>query len=162
MASTQIKVDIPTGIQAADVVLTDEVTTAIQNSALSVERRAKNLAPKMTGTLKRSLTSEVTTINGVPSGIVGSPLKYARAMEYGAGPSAIKPQKPFTPPSAPILAYAAKKGLTTQEGWALWQSIRKKGIKPHPFLVPAFDEKQQSITERIQAAIQTAVERMRG
>lgn len=151
MASTQITVNIPEGLKTADVALAEEVITAIRNSSLSVERGAKSLAPKMTGTLKRSITSEVTTISGVPTGIVGSPLKYAPSVEFGS--------KPHTPPSGPILAYANKKGIN---GWALWQSIRKKGTKAHPFLVPTFDEKKQSITERLQKAIQTAAERMRG
>lgn len=145
---TQVKVNLPPGIHAADALLSTEVTTAIRESAMLIEAEAKRMVPVATGTLRRSINSAVAPIGGVPSGIVSAPVSYASSVEYGT--------KPHTPPSQPILRYAERKG---GNGWAMWQSIRKKGTKPHPYMVPSFEAKKDLVVTRLQKALQTVAQR---
>lgn len=145
----QVSVQIPAGLDQGAVILSEEVTTAIKNASLSIEREAKHLVPVDTGTLRRSLTSTVAPIGGKPTGIVGTALSYAASVEFGS--------KPHTTPSAPIFRYAERKG---GDGWAMWAAIKKHGTKPHPYLVPAFDAKREATIQRIQKGLKAAIERM--
>ncbi len=56
-----------------------QVERALMNAALLVERDAKELVPVDTGTLKRSITHEVTA----STAFVGSNIEYAPHVELG-------------------------------------------------------------------------------
>jgi HK97 gp10 family phage protein len=147
----EIRLTIPPGLHTGSVLLSEEVGKALQNATLTVEAEAKQMAPKATGTLRRSITSAVKPISGTPAGIVSAPVRYAQAVEYGS--------KPHTPPLQPVQRWAKRKGLP---GGAVWMSIRKRGTKPHPFMEPAFTNNKESVIAMLHKALQMVVERMRG
>lgn len=100
----------------------DEVLLFIQNEA------ATN-APWDRGLLSGSIAIEKKSRF---EATVGSDLIYAKAMEYGSQ------QNPWTPPLDPIKKWAKRKGIPEEFVFAIWKSISTKGIKPHPYLIPAF------------------------
>ena len=58
---------------------------ALGQACAIVERSAKEKAPRDTGALRRSITSEVTREDGALVGNVFTPLEYAPYVEYGTG-----------------------------------------------------------------------------
>ena len=66
--------------QAAKLVK-PEMRTAMQRSVLMVQREAQRETPVVTGTLRRSLTTEATPERGT----VGTNIPYARAVHDGRG-----------------------------------------------------------------------------
>jgi Bacteriophage HK97-gp10, putative tail-component len=73
-------------LQGAEPLVRQELGLAMQRSVLALENRAKGLAPVKTGTLRRSITSEVRSAGGSITGIVGTNVPYARYVEEGRGP----------------------------------------------------------------------------
>lgn len=56
---------------------------AVEAGALIVETDAKIAAPVLTGTLRRSLHTEVTSSDGQAEALVGTDVPYARRLEFG-------------------------------------------------------------------------------
>ena len=114
----------------------DEVIEATGNElARLVRNRATTLAPFFQGILSTSID-----IERVDEGWdVGTNVPYARAMEEGT--------KPFTPPLEPLKEWAKIQLGDESLGVAVWQSIRKKGIQAHPYLVPALEEVMKDATK---------------
>ena len=63
----------------------DKVKRAIGTACATVERTAKEKAPKGEGELRRSITSKVEEIGGEAIGTVYTPIFYAPYVEYGTG-----------------------------------------------------------------------------
>ena len=92
---------------------------------------------KPTGTLKRSIRAELVGLNSVE---VGTNLEYGVYVEYGTGIYAFGGQGRASTPEHPIpWTYRGSDGLfyTTE------------GVKPRPFLIPAFNSKKHNITKYI-------------
>lgn len=110
------------------------LTPAIGRACALVERSAKEKAPKGTGALRRSITSEV---NGT-TGIIYTPLEYAPYIEYGTG-------------------LFAESGGRTDVPWCYqddegnWHST--SGQKPRPFMRPALNENRKEIIRVIKEGI---------
>ena len=107
------------------------IRRAMGKACALVERSAKQKAPKDTGALRRSITSEVTG-NGIDIiGTVYTPLEYAPYVEYGTG------------------LFAESTGR--QDAWSYkddkgnWH--KTSGQKPQPFMRPALNENREKITE---------------
>lgn len=110
---------------------------ALGQACAIVERAAKEKAPKDTGALRRSITSEVTREGGELVGNVFTPLEYAPYVEYGTGLFAEKGGRKDVP-----WCYQDDKGE--------WHST--SGQKPQPFLRPAFDENRERIVRKLREA----------
>lgn len=95
-----------------------------------VEAEAKKKAPKDTGELRRSITSEVYEKGETFEGAVYTPLEYAPYIEYGTGLFAEKEGRQDVP-----WHYQDDKGE--------WHST--SGQHPQPFLRPALDENREAI-----------------
>ena len=149
MALAQVRLLVPKALEAMPAVLREEIDSAATDSGLLVSGLAKRLAPHATGNLRRSISSHVKPIGGNVAAIVAAAAKYARPVEYGS--------KPHTPPLAAIARWANRRGLNPG---AVWMTIRRQGTKPHPFMVPALEEKQASVIDIFTAGIRRAVERM--
>lgn len=110
-----------------DLISQDKIEQALGKACALLEREAKKKAPKDTGNLRRSITSEVSG----DEGIVYTPLEYAPYVEYGTG----------------IFA----EGGGRQDAWSYqddegnWHTTR--GQKPQPFMRPALDENRDKIVE---------------
>lgn len=110
---------------------TSGLGAAMGKACALVERSAKQKAPKDTGALRRSITSEVVTSGEDILGVVSTPLEYAPYIEYGTG------------------LFAESTGR--QDAWSYkddkgeWHST--SGQKPQPFMRPALNENRERITE---------------
>lgn len=110
------------------------LSQALGKACALVERSAKEKAPKDTGELRRSITSEVRGNEGV----IYTTLEYAPYVEYGTGLFAESGGRKDVP-----WHYQDDKGE--------WHTT--SGMKPQPFMRPALDENRERITEIIKGAI---------
>lgn len=112
--------------------LIDENTLekALGQACAVVEASAKQLAPKDTGELRRSIASRVEQQGDDFVGIVYTPLEYAPYVEYGTGLFAEEGGRADTPWS-----YQNDKG----------EWISTSGMKPQPYMRPALDENREEI-----------------
>lgn len=113
---------------------TTEYEAALGQACALVERTAKQKAPKDTGALRRSITSEVKGLEGV----VFTPLEYAPYIEYGTGLFAESGGRMDVP-------------WNYQDDQGNWHST--SGQKPQPFMRPALDENREEILRRLKEAV---------
>lgn len=110
----------------------EKVKESLGRACAVVEASAKTKAPKGTGELRRSITSEVRNINGEPEGVVFTPLEYAPYAEYGTG-------------------LFAEEGGRTDVPWSYqddegeWHST--SGQHPQPYMRPALNENKKKIAQ---------------
>lgn len=114
-----------------------EMRSALGRACATVERRAKELAPKGTGDLRRSITSEIVQDGGELTGVVFTPLEYAPYVEYGTGLFAEKGGRKDVP-----WCYQDEKGE--------WHTT--SGQHPQPFMRPALNEKREEVIRIIREA----------
>lgn len=117
----------------------EKIRQALGKSCALVERSAKEKAPKDTGALRRSITSEVRESGGEISGVVFTPLEYAPYVEYGTGLFAEGGNGRQDVP------------WNYQDDEGNWHST--SGQKPQPFMQPAFDENREKILRLIKEAL---------
>lgn len=102
-----------------------------------IEEDAKKNAPKDTGALRRSITSEIEKDNNSIRGVVFSNLEYAPYIEYGTG------------------LFASSGGRKTpwsyEDDEGNWHTTN--GMKPHPYLNPAIDDNRDKIIRMITEGI---------
>lgn len=110
---------------------------ALGQACAIVERSAKEKAPRDTGALRRSITSEVTREDGELVGNVFTPLEYAPYVEYGTGLFAESGGRKDVP-----WCYQDDKGE--------WHST--SGQKPQPFMRPALDENRERVVQKLREA----------
>lgn len=113
---------------------TVDLTQALGKACALVERTAKQLAPKDSGELRRSITSKVE--NNV--GVVSTPLEYAPYVEFGTGLFAEGGGRSDVP-----WCYQDDKGD--------WHST--SGQKPQPFMRPALNQNREKIIEILKEAM---------
>ena len=109
---------------------TGELEATLGKACALVERSAKELAPKDTGALRRSITSKVEGTEG----IIYTPLEYAPYIECGTGLFAENGGRADVPWN-----YKDDKGE--------WHST--SGIKPQPFMRPALNQNRENIIRLI-------------
>ena len=113
---------------------TEGLEAALGTACALVERSAKQKAPKDTGALRQSITSEVRDLEGV----VFTPLFYAPYVEYGTG------------------LFAEQGGRTDVPWWykddkGEWH--KTSGQHPQPFMRPALDENREQILRILKEAL---------
>lgn len=135
-----IKFDVDLeGIDKLDKLLDmRKIEAAVGKACAVVERAAKEKAPKDTGELRRSITSEVVTNFNEVEGVVFTPLEYAPYVEFGTGLFAETGGRSDVP-----WCYKDDKGE--------WHST--SGQKPQPFMRPALDENREKIKRVIAEGI---------
>ena len=118
-----------------DLIDEEQISRALGRACALIEREAKKKAPKDTGALRRSITSEVEGLEGT----VFTPLQYAPYVEYGTG------------------LFAEGGGGRTDVPWCYqddegnWHTT--SGQPPQPFMRPALDENVDKILEIIAEGI---------
>ena len=105
---------------------TSNFTPALQKACAVIERAAKQKAPKDTGALRRSITSEVNGLEGV----VFTNLEYAPYVEYGTGLFAENGGRADVP-------------WNYQDAAGNWHST--SGQHPQPFMRPALNENREKV-----------------
>ena len=121
-----------------DAIDDDTIRSAVGKACAVVERSAKEKAPKDTGALRRSITSEVTDEDGAIIGTIFTPLEYAPYVEYGTGLFAESGKGRQTP-------------WSYQDDEGNWHTTR--GQKPQPFMRPALDENREKIVRLIKEGV---------
>lgn len=107
-----------------------EYKEAVGKACALVERAAKEKAPKDTGELRRSITSDIKTEGDDIVGIVFTPLEYAPYIEYGTGLFAEEGGRKNVP-------------WHYQDDAGNWHSTN--GMKPQPYMRPALNENREEI-----------------
>lgn len=118
-----------------NIVDMSKINAALGKACALVERSAKEKAPKDTGALRRSITSEVK--DGV--GIVFTPLEYAPYVEFGTGLFAEDGNGRQDVP------------WNYQDDEGNWHST--SGQRPQPFMRPALNENRENIKRILKEAL---------
>lgn len=106
----------------------------LDKALLVVEEAARKKAPKDSGALRRSITSDRTGLTGM----VFTPSEYAPYVEYGTG------------------LYAEGGGRSDvpwhyQDDEGNWHTTY--GQHPHPFMRPALDENREKVTKILEEGL---------
>lgn len=107
---------------------------ALGKAGAVVERAAKQKAPKDSGALKRSITSEVDGLTCT----VYTPLEYAPYVEYGTGLYAESGGRKDVP-------------WKYQDDEGNWHTT--SGQHPQPFMRPALDENREKVTRILEEGL---------
>jgi phage gpG-like protein len=110
----------------------------------AVMREAKRLCPADTGTLQRSITLEMESVNGLPAAVVGSNLAYAIYVHEGTGLYSKRGAKLIRPVAKRSLAWPtinnSGKGRRRYKGGATAGytfAMTSRGSPGRPFLTDA-------------------------
>lgn len=122
-----------------DLIDMQQIQRAVGKACALVERTAKQKAPKDTGALRRSITSEVEREGNEMVGTVFTPLEYAPYVEFGTGLFAESGGRKDVP-------------WNYQDDKGEWHST--SGQKPQPFMRPALNENREQIKRILKEAIQ--------
>ena len=122
-----------------DISDTEELRQALGRACAIVEGAAKEIAPKDTGELRRSITSRIDEEDESLKGVVYTPLEYAPYVEYGTGLFA---ENGDGRQDVPWYYYDDEGNLR-----------RTSGQKPQPFLRPALNESREDILRELQGGL---------
>jgi HK97 gp10 family phage protein len=127
--------------------LGDALGAAVLSGANVIRNEAKRQAPYRTGTLKRSINSEIVESSPYrATAKIGTKLEYAAAIEFGSGLYGRK--------KAPIIIRPKnKRALFWKGAKHPVKRVVHPGVKPHPYLVPAFEAKKGAAVKEIGAAL---------
>jgi len=126
----------------SDIVVRQQMERTMYRSTEMIKNRARELVPVDTGNLRRSIRDIVQVGEREIKGIIGPTEPYGAPVEFGA--------RPHFPPVGALERWANKRGINP---WALAVSISRKGTRPHPFLIPAFEQFKNKIIEEFRNAI---------
>lgn len=118
------------------------IARTIQYATLLAEQVAKDGAPRDTGTLARSIVSELQPT----SARIYSPLVYAAVMEAGRRPGARMP-----PPGA-LAGWARRHGFSQGSLFVLARNIGRRGIQGRFFFRAAAEAIQAQLPALLQRA----------
>lgn len=118
----------------------DQIKQAMGKVCALVERTAKEKAPKDTGALRRSITSNVKEEADYIVGTIYTPLEYAPYVEYGTG------------------LFAENGNGRSDVPWSYkddegnWHST--SGQHPHPYMRPALTDNKEKILQIFEEAFE--------
>lgn len=118
----------------------DQIKQAMGRVCALVERTAKEKAPKDTGALRRSITSNVKEEADYIVGTIYTPLEYAPYVEYGTG------------------LFAENGNGRSDVPWSYkddegnWHSTF--GQNPHPYMRPALTDNKEKILQIFEEAFE--------
>jgi len=145
--------------------LKEDVGNEINASALKIENQAKRLAPVNLGQLRGSINTD--RINELTYSIAAN-ASYAPYVEFGTGPQISVPAD-FASYSQQFKGKSGGKFKDMVEALTLWVkrkgvgngkndkglayvialSILKKGMRPQPFLIPAYEMEKPKLIQRL-------------
>jgi hypothetical protein len=138
--------------RAALSVLPTTMHQAMQGSLLLVEADARRNVKRDSGRLQNSISYSITGSGANLTGRVGPSVKYGIYVERGRGPG-----RP--PPVAAVAAWARRHGVNP---FLVARAIGRKGVKPAPFLLPAFEKNRGRILDLFGKVAGRVVEVARG
>lgn len=153
-----------------------DIKDEVAASALKIQSDAKRNAPVNLGTLRQSiyLKSDVKN-NAQYSFTIGSSASYAPYVEFGTGGKVsipkgfesyasqfkVKSKGKFKEMVLALTEWVQKKGIASGKqsksvAYMIAVSILRKGLRPQPFLIPAFELEKIRLKTRIQKIIENA------
>lgn len=153
-----------------------EIKDEVAVSVLKIQSDAKKYAPVNLGMLRQSIyLLEKSNGPGKFLFSVGTNVKYAPYIEFGTGgkvsiPSGYesyashfktKTGGTFKEMLKALMMWVEKKGIANGKqsksvAYMIAVSILRKGLRPHPFLIPAFEQEKPKLKARILKLIQNA------
>ena len=153
-----------------------EIKDEVGASALKIYSDAKKLAPVNLNTLRGSIFFDSVSIS--PSQFmftVGAKARYAPYIEFGTGGKVSIPKGyesyasqfktktggTFKEMVKALMMWVEKKGIasgkqTKSAAYIIALSILRKGLRPQPFLIPAFEQEKPKLKLRIEKSIKNA------
>lgn len=135
-------IDFGQGLMVSERVVAEELRIAMVRSAAAVERDAKANVVVDTGTLRRSIATEVLPLEAR----IGSNQQHARPVEEGRRPGAPMP------PSGSLLGWMNRHGIPAEAEFVIRRAIARRGIPSRPYLVPALESNRRNIEREFAAA----------
>jgi HK97 gp10 family phage protein len=153
-----------------------DIKDEVAASALKIQSDAKRLAPVNLGTLRQSiyLDSEIKSDYQYKF-TIGSSVRYAPYIEFGTGGKVSIPKGfetyagqfktksggTFKEMLKALTEWVQKKGIANGKqsksvAYMIAISILRKGLRPHPFLIPAFEQEKIKLKATIQNVIKNA------
>jgi HK97 gp10 family phage protein len=136
--------DIINDLSRFQTAKTQEVKDVIHESALNIQKGAKRRCPVDTGRLRASIAFEPVGQLGLTMQ-VGTKVKYAPYVEWGTGVFASL--EGYQGRQTPWRYPATRGGALTGE------FVYTRGSKPHPFLIPAFEEEKPRFIRAVREAL---------
>jgi HK97 gp10 family phage protein len=164
--------DVLKKLQTLDVKVQQDVKDEISASALNIQSGAKRLAPVNFGQLRNSIYLKEQNVDNGYVFTVGSNASYAPYVEFGTGgkvsipagfeelASGFKGKKAgtFKDMVQALTLWVRRKGIgggnDKSIAYAIAISILKKGMRPQPFLIPAFETEKPKMISNIKKAIE--------
>lgn len=159
-------------LQSLDKKVQQDVKDEINASALNIQSGAKRLAPVNLGQLRNSIYLKEKTIKDGYVFTIGSSASYAPYVEFGTGgkvsipkgfeqlASGFKGKKAgtFKDMVQALTLWVRRKGIgggkDKSVAYAIAISILRKGMRPQPFLIPAFEIEKPKMINNIKKAIE--------
>lgn len=137
-----------------DAGVTGAVDAALSRGAMELARAARGNAPKAFSTLTNSIKSGKV---GHLHYMVATGVNYARAVEEGRRPG----KQPGT--ANGLMEWVKQKtGLTgnalDRKAYVIARAIGIRGIRPQPYMQPAFDSEKDRIVAAVQASARRAAQ----
>lgn len=123
------------GLTGAPRALGSETRKAMEASLTLIEGDARKNAPQDTRRLAGSITYSIRGTGAELTGRVGPSLRYGWFVEHGRRPGKF-------PPLAAVSGWARRHGVSP---FVVARAIARKGTRPQPFLVPAFEKNRGRI-----------------
>lgn len=148
-----------------------EIKNEFNASALKIQRDAKRLAPVNFGQLRNSIYLKETGGNNNFIFTVGASAKYAPYIEFGTGGKVSIPSNyqsyamqfkgkkdgTFKQMIEALTLWVQRKGIGGKNdkstAYLIARSILQKGIRPQPFLIPAFEQEKPKLIKRIKTLL---------
>lgn len=121
--------------KAGETVLPRETRTVMEHSLLLVEADARRGVKRDTGRLQNSITHSITGSGGNLRGEVGPSVRYGVYVERGR-----RPGRP--PPVSALAGWARRHGVNP---YVVARAIGRRGVRPAPFLIPAYEKNRAHI-----------------
>lgn len=150
-----------------------EIKDEVNASALSIQTNAKRLAPVNLGNLRNTIyLVEQSKNNSSYMFSVGAAASYAPYIEFGTGGKVSIPNGfesyaaqfkgkaggTFKEMLRALTMWVERKGIASGKksksvAYMIAVSILRKGLRPHPFLLPAFEQERPKLKAKIENII---------
>jgi HK97 gp10 family phage protein len=159
-------------LQSFDKKVQQDVKDEVNASALNIQSGAKRLAPVNMGQLRNSIYLKEQKVDKGFVFTIGASASYAPYVEFGTGgkvsipagfeelASGFKGKKAgtFKDMVEALTLWVRRKGIgggnDKSIAYAIAISILKKGMRPQPFLIPAFETEKPKMINNIKKAIE--------
>lgn len=137
-----------------------ELRTAMTASLLLIEGSARSNVAYDTGRTAGSISHQISGSGPTLEGRVGPSVRYGASIEFGRRAGA------RMPPVEALMGWVGRhpsgRGSRRSQAFALARSIQRRGIRPRPFLRPAYRSNRTAINRLFSRAGASVIASLRG